>query len=408
MLNIQNIGKDMPLKVFCNNTFSGRLSENDMGNAYFKYDSKNSPIISLTMPIQEEGYYYNQNPHPIFDMFIPEGFLLELFKEQVKKRGRGADAFSILEYFGANIKSRITLEKPSTSDEVVAPFLDDILKQNTQSVFEELLKSFLKQSAISGIQPKVVANLKEKKIVQSREYIVKTSGSEFPFLSINEYLCMGIAENAGVSTPVNYLSDDGALFVIEKFDFDKKVERFIGFEEACSLQGKLKDDKYSGTYRDLYKTLMDFSSPAYKLETKESFFRQLVLVNMLRNGDAHLKNFGIVFDPDDINNSRKISPAYDIVCTTPYLRGDTLALFSPISKNKHWMCRDEIVSFGADICALSRRKIISIIEQCESAVNEGVLEVEHMIDKYREFQSIGERMILSFCPKLDRKNGMEI
>jgi len=49
-----------------------------------------------------------------------------------------------------------------------------------------------------------------------------------------------------------------------------------------------------------------------------------VLNCALRNGDAHLKNFGIVYD--DVLGEARLSPVYDLVTTSIYLPKDGLAL----------------------------------------------------------------------------------
>jgi serine/threonine-protein kinase HipA len=44
----------------------------------------------------------------------------------------------------------------------------------------------------------------------------------------------------------------------------------------------------------------------------------------LHNGDAHLKNFGIVYD--DVQGEARLAPVYDLVTTSAYLPKDSLAL----------------------------------------------------------------------------------
>lgn len=44
----------------------------------------------------------------------------------------------------------------------------------------------------------------------------------------------------------------------------------------------------------------------------------------LRNGDAHLKNLGIVYD--DVLGEARLAPVYDLVTTSIYLPKDSLAL----------------------------------------------------------------------------------
>lgn len=57
----------------------------------------------------------------------------------------------------------------------------------------------------------------------------------------------------------------------------------------------------------------------------------MIVINfLLKNGDAHLKNFGLLYD--DINNIRLV-PAFDVVTTTLYIKSDIPALHLLGSKN---------------------------------------------------------------------------
>jgi len=49
----------------------------------------------------------------------------------------------------------------------------------------------------------------------------------------------------------------------------------------------------------------------------------MVINTLVQNGDAHLKNFGLLYENiDDI----WLAPAYDVVCTTLYIQKDIPAL----------------------------------------------------------------------------------
>jgi serine/threonine-protein kinase HipA len=56
----------------------------------------------------------------------------------------------------------------------------------------------------------------------------------------------------------------------------------------------------------------------------ERLFTLIVINCALRNGDAHLKNFGIVYD--DVQGEARLAPVYDLVTTSVYLPKDSLAL----------------------------------------------------------------------------------
>jgi serine/threonine-protein kinase HipA len=56
----------------------------------------------------------------------------------------------------------------------------------------------------------------------------------------------------------------------------------------------------------------------------EKLFTLIALNCALHNGDAHLKNFGIVYD--DVQGEARLAPVYDLVTTSAYLPKDSLAL----------------------------------------------------------------------------------
>jgi len=62
---------------------------------------------------------------------------------------------------------------------------------------------------------------------------------------------MTVAKLAHLDVPDEFwLSDDGFLFVVSRFDILKKDDKFIqlGFEDLCQLMGKTSMGKYEGSY----------------------------------------------------------------------------------------------------------------------------------------------------------------
>jgi serine/threonine-protein kinase HipA len=83
------------------------------------------------------------------------------------------------------------------------------------------------------------------------------------------------------------------------------------------------------------------------------FFSSVVVSIALRNGDAHLKNFGLLYT-DPTSHDCRISPTYDLVCTTVYLPRDQLAL--KLAKSKSWPDRETLIDFGQKVCGVERSK----------------------------------------------------
>ncbi|MBV5305341.1 MAG: HipA N-terminal domain-containing protein [Desulfobulbaceae bacterium] len=97
-------------EVFFDNDFAGQLVETENGREYsFQYEQGyNGPPISLTMPVREEPYHFNEFP-PFFDGLLPEGFQLEALLRR-KKLDRD-DKFGQLLIVGADTVGVVTIKR---------------------------------------------------------------------------------------------------------------------------------------------------------------------------------------------------------------------------------------------------------------------------------------------------------
>jgi len=137
----------------------------------------------------------------------------------------------------------------------------------------------------------------------------------------------------------------------------------LGFEDMCVLQAKQREDKYTGSYEQIAKTIKTFVSPENKQASLEQFFKMLVISNALQNGDAHLKNFGLVYESI---SSVRLAPAYDIVCTTAYINQDIPAL--TLAGSKKWHSRMTLERFGMQACDLTASRVSALYEECRQAL----------------------------------------
>jgi len=73
-------------------------------------------------------------------------------------------------------------------------------------------------------------------------------------------------------------------------------------------------------------------------------------------------NFGLVYE--DIENI-KLAPAYDIVCTTFYIKNDILAL--NLLGSKKWWDKKYILRFGMGSCELTKHEVNLLYDECTNA-----------------------------------------
>lgn len=333
----------------------------ESGDFVFRYQENTAPdqFISLTMPVRRKDYSH-YCLHPIFEMHLPEGYLLSVIKKQFTKIA-DTDDFGLLRLLAPTIRGRI--EYTGTSQSATSPLhLSTLLHSGSPELFEELVSRFALRSALSGVQPKVLAQLENKATLQMDDFIVKAWGPDYPALALNEYCCMLACQYAGVPVPEFYLSDDESLFIMKRFDLNDDGSA-LGFEDLCVLQAKQRDDKYKGSYEQVAKTIKTFASPENKKASLEQFYKMMVINNALQNGDAHLKNFGLLYGS---LNSIRLAPAYDIVCTTAYITQDVPAL--TLAGSKKWWPRKQLERFGVQACDLPASRATELYSECLTAL----------------------------------------
>jgi len=357
---------------------------------YNSLDFKDS--IALSLP-NTQKLYISQNLIPYFDTILPEGYLFETLKKHLIKEFGYFDEFLLLTILAPNIESRIKYKsniEPNKLD--IDLYLEDILNDDSKDRFNYLVNKFLYKSAIGGVQPKSIAILKDKKSLNYKKYIIKRWDDEFKYLAQNEYLTMQTVKLADIEIPNIYLSKNKNFLVIERFDNEN-----LAFEEVISLLGKLKYKKYSGSYEQVAKIIYKYSSnPTYDME---KFFKIVVMNYLLKNGDAHLKNFGLLFNDDFSKIS--LAPAYDIVTTTAYIFRDKPALM--LNGKKIWHNINTLIEFGVNHCYLSREKAKSLADKCISARDKGINLIKEHISKNKEFETIGKRMIDSWSLSIEKE-----
>lgn len=107
--------------------------------------------------------------------------------------------------------------------------------------------------------------------------------------------------------------------------------------------------------------------------------------HLLRNGDAHLKNFAILYDKDYTDAS--LAPIYEVVTTTVYNPKDIPAL--SLSGDKIWWKKKT----GKLTCNIKPSRMEEIIEACIFAVKESKKEVIVYCEQHLDFKEFGEKLI---------------
>jgi serine/threonine-protein kinase HipA len=288
-------------------------------------------------------------------------------------------------------------------EEVPFQSIDEILERRRGGgLFRYLVEKFAAFSGISGIQPKVLvrdenafAEMEHTGHRLSQSYkgathIVKLwEPGEYPQLSANEYFCLTVARRCGLNVPPYRLAEDGMALVIDRFDL-RTDGTYRGFEDFGALNARRTEEKYRGSYEtSVMKRFVQFANSTHVHENMKQLFTLIALNCALRNGDAHLKNFGIVYD--DVQGEAWLAPVYDLVTTSVYLPKDSLAL--TLNGSTRWPTPRELGKLGETRVGSTPAKIRQILERIREAIQETAKEVQSYMKQHPEFNEIGQRML---------------
>jgi serine/threonine-protein kinase HipA len=383
----------------------GRFSEHHAADGSlftFEYaeGATSEDLVSLTLiPLPHQRRFDSRSFPPAFDMILPEGER-RLRIEAARKIMR-TDAFSLLAYVGANPVNRVRFLQPGTAPDQEVPQLPTPteLANNSagQTLFQKLLADLDLRQGIAGVQPKVLGAVEgarkmspELRQQRGSTHILKASTRTYPFLATNEFICLKIFEMAGLAIPNVTLSADGELLLVERFDI-LGAGKHLGFEETAVLMGENSATKYQRDYGSMIESLALFVEPQSEDAMRRDISKSLVLNWLLGNGDAHLKNFGVLYR-DDLEV--RLAPFYDVVSTLPYIPEDVPALALSFEwYSKDWWPREKIEEFTRTHGKLTPVDSKRLFEECLAAVDGG-LKLAHKVGKQiPEFAELAATLI---------------
>jgi serine/threonine-protein kinase HipA len=340
----------------------------------FRYLSPDvgQPSMALLMSPQERLTWQDGDLFPPMDQNLPEGDLFMKIREMFPKQPM--TPMHLLALIGRNGIGRLGYRLAGQSEPAAPRPISkaELVKTNyTPEVFNDLVSAYLSTGAgIAGVQPKIM--VPDRPSIPIPSLIVKAASAAYPGLAANEHLCLSAARRAGIRVPEFTLSDDGQMLILDRFDMvmtaDGALER-LGFEDIAALAGLrvrdvLSDRKYHGSYQRIAELLRQLQLHSDNLHR---FFEQVAFSVMVRNGDAHLKNFGVLYrSAEDL----WLAPMFDVVTTSiykytqyqdgPELEDRTLALklFSGKHQTKAYPTPDELCDFGRRICGVSQPALV--------------------------------------------------
>ena len=371
--------------------------------------AKAHSFVSLTMPVRTESYVWDDQLPPVFQMNLPEGYLLQVLQEQFGPH-IGASPTALLSVIGRNMVGRIQvaahgadLNEPAKPIEVAELLQGD----NSEEAFAALVRQHA-TSGVSGVLPKFLDTEEEavstavgsgkqlgrhqKATLLTRKHIIKGSSGRLPFAALNEYLCMQVLEKV-LPTAKTEVSRDGNALVVYRFDVDENGQLLHGMEDFCSLLGLRPAQKYETTWERIARAVRDHVPGSQQYETFHRLAATLLLTYALRNADCHSKNIALLYTSrEDVH----LSPAYDFLTTSVYAGYQHNPPGISFLGKKTWAPGKNLSKFIAGTFGIPSREQSVILERISDAVSDTVPLVRQKMIELPEFRDIGKRMLLAW------------
>ena len=336
-------------------------------------------FVSLTMPVREEPWVWPRDLHPFFRQNLPEGYLLEVIREEFGPLLDGTDLSLLAVVGGAGI-GRVTVT-PEGATPGVPPDPLDIERLLTAETSAEMFAALVRQyarAAISGAVPKFLslhegnaaATSLGKSSIRTGRHIIKGSDDRTPYLGFNEFYSLKVLKRLHVVPVADArMSVDGRLLIVDRFDLDEAGLPVCGLEDACSLLGLPPHEKYLPSMEQVLRATCAYLPAAATRVSLEQLGWQILANYVVRNAACHSKNIALYYTR---LNDVAYTPAYDIVTTQAYPRYAQNPPGLSIEGRKTWAPGKSLEQFFKARLGIAPREYAIMVDRlCESAVDTG-------------------------------------
>ena len=275
--------------------------------------------------------------------------------------------------------------------------------------------------SISGIQVKHSLKLEGDKLVLTEkggDYILKPIPSgqfiNLDAVPANEHITMQIASQVfEIPTAENaliFFSDNQQAYITKRFDILPDGRKLLqeDFAQVAQITEETagKNYKYDYKYENIAELLNRYVG-AYNIEV-EKYFKIILFIFLVGNGDAHIKNFSIYRNED--YKDYLLTPFYDLINTTMHVPGErdtALELFKDSFMTEGYKfssnySRDDFYEFGTKI-GMKPARILKLIDELtagrdeiQSLVNRSYLSDDLKSEYLKLIGERGERLLYSY------------
>jgi serine/threonine-protein kinase HipA len=342
------------LNVYLKNKFAGCLSYSN-GELSFQYDknylaNNNNFPLSASLPLSES--IFNDNVvRPFFDGLLPEDVARTQIARILKTDSR--NTFALLKSIGADCAGAISVQSQNVK-------LQDLSNPKYKYIEDEEAYNILSSLKLrplyigeddfrisgAGAQDKLIACIINNKLAlplngTPSTHIIKPNIEGYKDTVFNELFCMKLAKACGLNAPGCFIKTikDKNFYVVERYDREKSDELWtrIHQEDFCQILNILPENKYESDGGPNLKSCFELLDKLKVAATSKIAFIDLIIFNyLIGNGDAHAKNFSILYK----NDIPMLAPCYDLMCTAimdPYYDKHKMAM--KLCATKYFMSR---------------------------------------------------------------------
>lgn len=304
--------------------------------------SDKSHPVSISLPLQQAPFTPEET-RGFFEALLPEGLTRKTVAGWL--RVDEGDYLSILRELGRECIGALKITdtfiqevKEPEYKKLTKKQLRELAQEGTQSSAKFITGSRISLAGASGKTGLYYDDIHDKWYMPFGDapgtHIVKQSHVRLSSIVTNEMLCMKTASLLGIDTAESFIldlgsgNDEDVLFVTKRFDrsFRENSNEISGlpvpcrlhqedFGQALKVRPEYKYETGNGSY---LKKMFDLvrGNSANPIEDTLKLWDMVVFNYLIGNTDAHVKNFGIIYN-EDLTKIR-LAPAYDVLSTVIY------------------------------------------------------------------------------------------
>ncbi|RYZ04039.1 MAG: type II toxin-antitoxin system HipA family toxin [Myxococcales bacterium] len=291
----------------------------DRGRLTLLYVNGAGPALGQRLPVREAAYA-DEECRAFIANLLPEGDWRGLLCQRLGLPV--TDDFRLLQRLGHDCAGAVTFEEAEVEaaytplpESQLRLWLKDARARPSPEVAAGLRR------ALSGAQDKLVLHVVEGQpylcergapstVILKPDIVGSYEGVELS--ALNELFCMHLARAVGLRAPRSYWF--AGAYAVERYDrvYDGSQLRRIHQEDFAQLLGVAPERKYEVGFRECFEVADRYATDGEA--TRRELLDRLLFNLLIGNGDAHCKNFALLFTDE----RAVLAPAYDLLCTQVY------------------------------------------------------------------------------------------